>query len=161
MLETNVTVEITAYQPQFKAAFKALNLEWITQYFVVEPEDVRVLEQPEENILNAGGAIFFAVVDGEAVGCCALLPEDDGKIFELIKMAVTPKAQGLKIGQKLCEYAIDFARQQGAGEIYLISNRKLHPALALYRKVGFVETELKAMDLALFQRCDIRMTIVF
>ena len=46
-------------------------------------------------------------------------------------------------------------------ELYLVSNRKLLPALALYRKVGFVEVPITAHDLALFERCDIRMNIEF
>ncbi len=161
MVQTKVNFEIIPYNVARKADFKALNMEWITQYFKVEPEDIRVLDFPEENIINTGGAIFFAVVNGETAGCCGLLSEDGGKVLELVKMAVQPAYQGLKIGEALCVHAIEYARTQGAEEIYLVSNRKLHPALALYRKVGFVEVPITACDLALFERCDIRMSIKF
>jgi N-acetylglutamate synthase-like GNAT family acetyltransferase len=161
MVQTKVNFEIIPYNVARKADFKTLNIEWITKYFKVEPEDIRVLDFPEENIIQTGGAIFFAVMNGETVGCCGLLSEEGGKVLELVKMAVKPAHQGLKIGEALCVYAIEYARAQGARELYLVSNRKLHPALALYRKVGFVEVPITACDLALFERCDIRMNLVF
>jgi putative acetyltransferase len=161
MVQTKVNFEIIPYNVARKADFKTLNVEWISKYFKIEPEDIRVLDFPEENILNTGGAIFFAVVNGETAGCCGLLSEENGAVLELVKMAVKPAYQGLKIGEALCVHAIEYARTQGAREIYLVSNRKLAPALALYRKVGFVEVPITAYDLALFERCDIRMNIVF
>lgn len=159
-MDTTLSLEIVPYNPSLKSAFKSLNIEWITHYFRVEPEDERVLDFPEENILATGGAIFFALLNGEAVGCCGLLVED-GDVLELVKMAVQPKHRGLKIGEKLCKHAIEYAQNQGTKELYLISNRKLLPALALYRKMGFVEVPITACDLALFERCDIRMSIHF
>ncbi|MEY4936662.1 MAG: hypothetical protein RIS64_3021 [Bacteroidota bacterium] len=161
MVQTKVNFEIIPYHVARKADFKTLNIEWITKYFKVEPEDIRVLDFPEENIINTGGAIFFAVVNGETAGCCGLLSEEGGKVLELVKMAVKPAFQGLKIGEALCAHAIEYARARGVRALYLVSNRKLHPALALYRKVGFVEVPIKECDLALFERCDIRMNIEF
>ncbi|MEN9609594.1 MAG: hypothetical protein RLZZ628_408 [Bacteroidota bacterium] len=161
MVQTKGSFEIIPYNSTLKADFKTLNVEWIRKYFKIEPEDIRVLDFPEENIINTGGAIFFAMVHGEAAGCCGLLAEEGGAVLELVKMAVKPAYQGLKIGEALCVHAIEYARTQGAREIYLVSNRKLAPALGLYRKVGFVEVPITAYDLALFERCDIRMNIEF
>jgi ribosomal protein S18 acetylase RimI-like enzyme len=161
MVQTKVNFEIIPYNPALKADFKTLNVEWITKYFKVEPEDIRVLDFPEENIIHTGGAIFFAVANGETLGCCGLLSEEGGKVLELVKMAVKPAYQGLKLGEALCVHAIEYARAQGAAELYLVSNRKLDAALGLYRKVGFVEVPITACDLALYERCDIRMSILF
>ena len=41
-----------------------------------------------------GGRIFFAVLNGEPVGCCGLAATGPGE-FEVAKMAVQPARQGL------------------------------------------------------------------
>jgi GNAT superfamily N-acetyltransferase len=57
--------------------------------------------------------------------------------FELAKMAVAPKAQGLGIGYLVGKACIDKARSVGARRIYLESNTTLKPAIQLYHKLGF------------------------
>src|SRR5512147_812218 len=69
-------------------AFRRLNEEWIERYFRLEDKDRQTLAQPEK-ILDAGGQIVMAVLDGEAVGCCALLRMPGDGSFEIAKMAVT------------------------------------------------------------------------
>ena len=44
MVQTKVNFEIIPYNVARKAEFKTLNIEWITKYFKVEPEDERVLD---------------------------------------------------------------------------------------------------------------------
>jgi septum formation topological specificity factor MinE len=56
---TKESIQIESYQPQYKEAFKTLNLEWIQKYFKVEPHDVEQLENPEKYILESGGQIFL------------------------------------------------------------------------------------------------------
>jgi GNAT superfamily N-acetyltransferase len=149
------SVDILPYEPAHQAAFRDLNHEWITRYFALEDLDRRMLDDPEGYILAPGGYIFMARHAGELVGTCALIYEHAG-VYELAKMAVTPRAQGLGIGWLLGQAAIDKARAIGAHEIELLSNRKLAPALALYRKLGFVEAPLPASE---YQRADIRMVL--
>ncbi|OON71017.1 GNAT family N-acetyltransferase [Hymenobacter sp. CRA2] len=149
------SVDILPYQPEHRAAFRDLNVEWITRYFALEDLDRRMLDDPEGYILAPGGYIFMARHQGELVGTCALIKEHEG-VYELAKMAVTPAAQGLGIGWLLGQAAIQKAREIGAHEIELLSNRKLAPALSLYRKLGFVEAPLPASE---YQRADIRMVL--
>src|SRR5580658_4149574 len=78
-------------------AFRLLNEEWITRYFVLEPKDRETLNDPEKSILSKGGHIFMAYADGVPVGCVALIPIAGG-IHELSKMAVSPLVQGRGIG---------------------------------------------------------------
>jgi hypothetical protein len=59
-------VKIVAYKPQYKEAFKALNEEWIKAFFIMEASDYKLLDNPEEYILNKGGHIIFALLNGEA-----------------------------------------------------------------------------------------------
>jgi GNAT superfamily N-acetyltransferase len=148
-------IEILPYQPAHQAAFRDLNVAWITRYFALEDLDRRMLDDPQGYILNPGGYIFMARHQDQLVGTCALIKEP-GSVYELAKMAVTPAAQGRGIGWRLGHAAIEQAREIGAHELELLSNRKLAPALALYRKLGFREAPLPPSE---YQRADIRMVL--
>ena len=136
----NNQIHITPYESKYKIAFKELNIWWVEKYFKVEPIDLKYLNNPEENIIKKGGFILFALLDGKPVGACALVKMNEkGAIFELSKMGVLPAAQGMKIGWQLTQAIIEKAKSIGAKKLYLESNRKLTPAINLYRKLGFVE----------------------
>lgn len=129
-------VKIIDYAPEHGPYFKDLNEEWIRKYFMLEPTDSKVLENPEDYILNPGGHILMATYKEEVVGTCALIKMDDTS-YELAKMAVSPVAQGKKIGWLLAQGLIEKAQSTGAKRIYLESNTKLKPAINLYHKLGF------------------------
>ncbi|RYZ24415.1 MAG: GNAT family N-acetyltransferase [Chitinophagaceae bacterium] len=145
-------VSLVAYEPQYKAAFRNLNEEWISRYFRMEPADYEALDHPEEKILAKGGAIVVALLDGVPVGVCALL-HHAGE-WELAKMAVAPAAQGRRIGFLLGQRIIDLAREKGASVLFLESNTVLEPAIRLYHKLGFVEVPKKPSP---YERSNIRM----
>ena len=42
--------EIVHFKPEYSDAFKSLNLEWIEKYFVPEKIDLKVLNDPENEI---------------------------------------------------------------------------------------------------------------
>lgn len=95
MNEMNNEVQIVNYEPQYKEAFKALNEEWIKTFFTMEAGDYKLLDNPQKYIIDKGGYIIVALLNGEAVGTCALVKISDEPLrFELSKMAVSPKAQG-------------------------------------------------------------------
>jgi ribosomal protein S18 acetylase RimI-like enzyme len=98
--------------------------------------DEEVLSRPQE-ILSAGGAIFLARRQEGIVGTCALLCAGEER-YELAKMAVTAGSQGLGIGRKLLGAAIERYQASGGRELFLESNSRLEPALALYESAGFV-----------------------
>jgi GNAT superfamily N-acetyltransferase len=129
-------VEIIPFAPQYRDDFKRLNVEWLETYFFVEPIDEDVLSRPEQSILEPGGGILLARLDGHIVGTCALIKTASHR-FELAKMAVTPRYQGLQIGRRLLRAAIDLFKAMNGRELFLESNRKLAPALALYESNGF------------------------
>ncbi len=129
-------VQIVDYAPQYQEAFYKLNEEWITKYFHMEDSDYKALYHPQEYILDKGGFIFMALYKEEPLGACALIPMADGG-FEMAKMAVSPKAQGLGIGYLLGQACIAKAKDMGAHRVYLESNTLLKPAINLYHKLGF------------------------
>ncbi|UKB79760.1 GNAT family N-acetyltransferase [Chryseobacterium sp. MEBOG07] len=157
MNDMNNEVTIIRYQPEYKEAFKVLNEEWIKTFFVMEASDYKLLDHPEEQILNKGGYIAFALLNGEAVGTCALVKaKDEPLTFELSKMAVSPKAQGKKIGYLLGMTLIDLAKNLNAEKVVLETNSVLVPAIKLYEKIGFVHVPI--VD-AGYDRVDVQMEL--
>lgn len=129
-------VKIVPYQKKYKKDFKKLNIEWLEKYFTVEPIDKKILTSPEEEVIKNGGEIFFALLDDEVVGTCAVI-KIDRKIYELSKMAVKESAQGKQVGKKLGLTAIGFVVSNKARKIVLDTSIKLKAATQLYRKLGF------------------------
>jgi DNA-binding MarR family transcriptional regulator/N-acetylglutamate synthase-like GNAT family acetyltransferase len=150
-------VEIVDFQPMWQTAFRKLNEEWITKYFRMEESDYKALDHPKEYILDKGGHIFMALYKGEPVATCALIPMEDGG-FELAKMAVSPRAQGLGIGWLIGKACIEKARALGVPRVYLESNTALKPAISLYHKLGFRKA---AGPPSPYERCNIQMELVF
>ena len=130
------SVTIDFFKEEYKLDFETLNLQWIKKYFKVEEEDSKILKNPESYVIDGGGQIFFAVIDGNAIGTAAMVLTKE-RIFELSKMAVDSSYQGLGIGRMIINACIDFAKSKSADEIFLITNDKLLPALELYNSSGF------------------------
>ncbi len=147
------TVQIIDYKEEFHEDFKRINYEWIEKYFRLEKADHESLDQPNEKILQPGGAILLAKYEDEIVGSIALLKKNN-ETFELVKMAVTPKAQGKNIGWLLGNAALERAKFLGAKKVFLESNTKLKPAINLYNKLGFTRVVGPPSP---YERCNIQM----
>jgi len=148
------------FQPEHAAAFKALNVAWISKLFAVEAKDLEVLDAPLAKVIDAGGHIVMAI-DGETpVGCCALIRLPDGG-FEVGKMAVADSHKGRGIGNGLMQACVDKARAVGAPRLYLETNSSLAPALAVYRRHGFVEITDPERTVSPYARADVWMEVVF
>lgn len=130
------TIELRPYQPGDAEAFRTLNEWWIQKYFGLEEPDNKVLRNPESYVLAQGGHIFFATMNGEPVGCCALLVHEPG-VYEVAKMAVSENCQNVGIGRKLLHYTIEQGRALGARSLYLETNSRLTNAIHLYESLGF------------------------
>jgi putative acetyltransferase len=130
------TLLTRTFRPGDETPFKVLNEYWIGHDFALEPADHEVLDDPRGMILDQGGEICIAEIDGEVVGCCALLVIAPAE-YELAKMTVTHTARGRGVGRKLLQFAIDHARSLGAHRLYLESNTKAAPAIHLYEELGF------------------------
>jgi N-acetylglutamate synthase-like GNAT family acetyltransferase len=137
-------------------AFRALNEEWISRYFVLEPKDRETLGDPENTILRKGGRVFMAYAQNQAVGCVALIPMGEG-LYELSKMAVSPQLRGQGIGRKLLEHAIAQARALGAKSLFLGSNSILKNAVHLYEAVDFRHVPPDQLPDMHYSRADVFM----
>jgi len=153
----STVVEIVEFGDEWAEDFAALNYEWIEKFFAVETHDREILDDPHKSVIDPGGQIFMAIVSGLAAGTVALIPAGN-KILELTKMAVAPEFQGMGIAKHLMLRSIEHATAIGTRLVFLESHRSLQPALALYRKFGFVEVPTDPSSE--YARADIRMELV-
>ncbi|MCW8808267.1 MAG: bifunctional helix-turn-helix transcriptional regulator/GNAT family N-acetyltransferase [Rhodanobacter sp.] len=152
---TQSRVEIVPFEPRLREYFYELNAAWLKKYFVIEPLDEQVLRDPEHRVLEPGGAIFFAMLEGEVIGTCALLYES-ADLFELSKMAVNEAFQGMGIGRRLLDAAIAEFHRRGGQTLFLESSSRLTPALHMYERAGFV-LQPAVRDGSHYQRADVYM----
>lgn len=148
-------LEIIPFEEKLAQYFYDLNADWLRKYFYIEPYDEQVLSNPRKYVLDPGGFIFFAKYKNDIVGVVSLINQKS--FYELSKMAVSPKYQGLKIGYQLMNFTINFAKDKGWKNITLYSHRSLKAALHLYKKVGFKEIPLE--ENSHYERSDIKMII--
>ncbi|MCY7294705.1 bifunctional helix-turn-helix transcriptional regulator/GNAT family N-acetyltransferase [Alteromonas sp. a30] len=164
-LQSAEQVEIVPFSKEYASEFKRLNVEWLEKYFYVEKIDDQVLSKPKKYIINNGGQILFAKYNNEIVGTCALVKSDYENFvqekekplvaYELTKMAVSEKYQGLKIGRKLLQAVISAFKETEGDLLFLESNSRLKPALHLYESMGFVHKP--KLDNSHYQRADVYM----
>ncbi len=148
-------IEIISYQPEYANAFKELNEAWINEFFEMEESDRKMLDDPKGYILDKGGCIVIALLNGKPVGTCALIKLEEGT-YELAKMAVSSEAQGQKIGWKIGQAVLGEARKLDARKVYLETNSILTPAINLYKKLGF--QEVCGYD-SPYARCNVQMEL--
>ena len=148
-------MNIIDFSAEHAAAFKQLNLAWITEHWRVEAADLKALDSPFESIIDVGGAILIGELGSAVVGTVALIPLEEGTL-ELAKMTVSKDARGTGLGLALGKAALARAKAMGARKVYLESNTILTPALSLYEKLGFqtLPSDARASP---YERCNIRM----
>jgi ribosomal protein S18 acetylase RimI-like enzyme len=83
---------------------------------------------------------------------CVVVAEDDGVVGVMVlvvrprhlfieNIAVEPTRQRAGIGRALLYHAEEEARQRGLAEVQLYTNAAMTENLALYKRIGYVETE--------------------
>lgn len=152
MSKKNV-VDIIEFSEELSEPIKTLNYEWLEKYFRIEEGDVASLSDPQKHIIDKGGHIYYAKLDGEIVGTASLLKKSE-TVYELGKLAVSDKAQGHGIGTILIEHCLNIAKQKQITTLILYSNTTLQSAIHLFRKYGFQEVELES---GVYERANIKM----
>jgi len=147
-------IEIQKYKEKFSKDFYELNKIWIEESWQLEDSDKKDLLNPKR-IIKKGGQIFFAVSNHRAVGTVAMIFSTKDQ-FELAKMTVKNKFRGKGIANLLMYNCIQFAKENEAKEIFLISNDSLKIARNLYEKFGFIEVEL---DSEKYDRGNVKMVL--
>ncbi len=136
---SNVT--IVSFDEEYSSIFYELNKLWIEESWLLEKSDKFDLLNPKESIIDKGGEIFFALIDGNVIGTVAMIRSSD-RIYELAKMTVDINYRGNGVANKLMDQCLDYAINNNAQQIYLITNDTLVIARNLYDKYGFKEVKL-------------------
>lgn len=129
-------IRIVAFEQQDAEEFKAINIQWLNQYGLLEAPDLLVLNNPQGEIIDKGGAIFLAKCNGVVVGTAAIIKETFVQ-YELVKMGVLDGYKGRGISKMLIEACLQRAQLLGAKRVYLQSNSQLKTAIGLYERYGF------------------------
>jgi GNAT superfamily N-acetyltransferase len=74
-------------------------------------------------------------------------------------MAVTQSHRGMGIGTKLVQTAIQRVKSLGEKRLFIETNRKLLPAISLYKKFGFREGAFPHERSQRYQRADTYMVL--
>jgi GNAT superfamily N-acetyltransferase/DNA-binding MarR family transcriptional regulator len=151
-------ITILEYRPAFKKHFRELNYAWLREHFTVEPEDERLLSDPNGRIIKRGGAVLFAAAGEQILGTCALIRHSDSD-YELAKMAVAEASRRRGLGRALGLATIDRAAHLGGRRLFLLTSPKLTAAIALYRKLGFEPCPLPDDAAVKYKRCTIAMEL--
>lgn len=136
---SNVT--IVSFDEEYSSIFYELNKLWIEESWLLEESDKFDLLNPKESIIDKGGEIFFALIDDNVVGTVAMIRSED-RIYELAKMTVEINYRGNGVANKLMDQCLNYAMNNNAQQIYLITNDTLLIARNLYDKYGFKEVKL-------------------
>jgi GNAT superfamily N-acetyltransferase len=102
-----------------------------------EPEDLLAVGDPESFYVKGGGAVLFALQDGEPLAVVAV-KNLGGGVYEFCKLVVLERARGLGVGRALVQACIRFAHDEGGRLLMLQSLRRLEVALRMYEQMGFV-----------------------
>lgn len=80
---------------------------------------------------------WIAEVDGERAGCVLLVRRTE-TIAQLRLLLLAPEARGLRLGGRLTDACIAFARKKGYRKLVLWTQSHLAAARAIYQSRGFV-----------------------
>lgn len=149
-------MKIVAYKPEYQKYFERFNRAWIEKYFEMEPLDELMLQNPEDVILKKGGRILFAEHQEQIIGTVALVAVDK-RVYELAKMAVDERFQGLGAGKLLCKAAIEEAKAIGAEKLILVTNSQLKNAIGIYHQMGFEDVPIHESE---YSRADTKMELL-
>ncbi|MBE5939588.1 MAG: GNAT family N-acetyltransferase [Lachnospiraceae bacterium] len=118
-----------------------------TEFLLKYPEEVNITIEQEEGILqwfldSDRDLMIIAEVDGKIAGNCSLSPV--GKKIRVrhrcsIGIALYEEYWGLGIGTALLKYLIEKAKEMGYEQMELVVVKRNEQAIALYKKMGFVE----------------------
>ena len=89
-------------------------------------------------LIDAGAVNVLETADGTIAAIIVLLPEPDHLLLDNI--AVRRASQGQGLGRRLIAFAEAEARRHGYPELRLYTHEKMIENIALYTRLGFVET---------------------
>ncbi len=155
-MQATMQITFREFRAGDEEAFRILNEQWIAKYFVLEEKDRLTLNEPEKYILNPGGHIYFATLEEDIVGCCALIANGPGS-YEVAKMAVNESQRNQGIGKAMLAHVVEAARALGARKLTLETNSSLQNAIHVYESLGFRQIDPSLLEPSPYKRADVFM----
>ncbi len=112
---------------------RTLHAAYRVEASIMGVTDFPPLARSAGDVATAPSAFYGCWLDGELAGVVEVEP-GPGDATTIASLAVTPERFGLGIGTRLVRHALGL----GARRVRASTGRDNAPALALYRKVGFV-----------------------
>jgi GNAT superfamily N-acetyltransferase len=95
------------------------------------------------------GRLFVLRVSGKVAGMANALitvsTAEGGKVLLLEDVIVSSAHRGNGLGRRLVEHVLGWARGQGMTRVTLLADRDNHPALDVYRKLGFEPSNMTVL----------------
>ncbi len=130
----NNQLEYEAAQLLFNEYAQWLNIDLCFQNFDKELQQLSIM------YAATSGGIVLCKKDNDFIGCSAIRKIDTTSC-ELKRMWVQLPYQKLGIGETLLKECIALAKKLNYKEIRLDTLKRLQPAIKLYKKYNFIETE--------------------
>jgi GNAT superfamily N-acetyltransferase len=109
----------------------------LEQRFPTGFDGPQALAEADAAFNEPSGRFVVALLDGDVVGCGALLWLDQDTA-EIKRMWVDPGRRGIGLGRRLLEHLEREARRAGRSRVILDTNAALTEAIAMYRASGYV-----------------------
>ncbi len=94
---------------------------------------------PDAGALRPPFGAFLLALSGDAPLGCVALKGSGGEVGEIKRLWIAPAARGMGLATRLMEAAETRARTLGMTTLRLDTNRALTEAIALYRRLGWIE----------------------
>jgi len=130
----NSQLEYEAAQLLFNEYAQWLNIDLCFQNFDEELQQLSIM------YAATSGGIVLCKKNNDFIGCSAIRKIDTTSC-ELKRMWVQLPYQKLGIGETLLKECIALAKKLNYKEILLDTLKRLQPAIKLYKKYNFIETE--------------------
>ena len=146
----------------FSETFSAGNTDENMKKYLEEGFSVEKLTAELE---NKNSEFYFAALDNQVIGYLKLnygqsqTELKDDKALEIERIYVLKEFHGKKVGQLLCEKAIQIARQANADFVWLGVWEENPRAINFYKKNGFVEFDRHIFKLGNDEQTDIMMKL--
>lgn len=111
---------------------------WLDLDLAFQGFEAEMSGMPGKYAPPAGELLLARNTKGDALGCVALRPHDEG-ICEMKRLWVRDTAKGLGVGKALANAVIESARNLGYRKIRLDTLPRMRAAVSMYQSLGFVE----------------------
>jgi RimJ/RimL family protein N-acetyltransferase len=110
-------------------------------FFPKEPEEFDLTAEDEAEYIKKTSLFLVAEVEGKIVGSTTLQKSKTKRISHVAEFGITilKEYSGLKIGTLLMEEVIKWCKENQVEKIELEVFEENIPAIALYKKFGFIE----------------------